>query len=163
MPDMLVNLLRLPPVEPALEDLRGAGLLVRRARPWELSQVREFVAREFAASWADEVAVGLVRQPVTVFVALREGRLAGFAAYECTRKGFFGPTGVVEAERGRGLGRALLLAALRGLRELGYAYAVIGAAGPTGFYERAVGALVIPDSSPGIYADPLRADAGDDG
>ena len=153
---MLVNLLRLPPVEPALEELRGAGLLVRRARPWELWPVREFVAEHFGRAWAGEVSVGLMRQPVTVFVALREGRLVGFAAYECSRKNFFGPTGVVESERGRGVGRALLLASLRGLRELGYAYAVIGGVGPAGFYERAVGAFVIPDSSPGIYADPLE-------
>jgi predicted N-acetyltransferase YhbS len=156
MPDMLVNLLRLPPVEPALEESRGAGVVVRRARPWESTQVREFVAGHFSQAWADEVSVGLVRQPLTVFVALREGRLVGFAAYECTRKNFFGPTGVVESERGRGLGRSLLLAALRGLRELGYAYAVIGGVGPAEFYERAVGAQLIRDSSPGVYADPLR-------
>ena len=155
MPDMLVNLLRLPPVEPALEELRGAGVVVRRARPWELTAVREFVGENFSQAWADEIAVGLVRQPVTVFVALRGGRLVGFAAYECTRKDFFGPTGVVESERGRGLGRALLLAALRGLRELGYAYAVVGGVGPAEFYERTVGARLIPDSSPGVYADPL--------
>jgi predicted N-acetyltransferase YhbS len=153
---MLVNLLRLPPVEPALEEVRDRGLSVRRARPWELSRVREFVGENFSQAWADEVAVGLVRQPVTVFVALREGRLVGFAAYECTRKDFFGPAGVVESERGRGLGRALLLAALRGLRELGYAYAVVGGVGPAEFYERTVGARLIPDSSPGVYADPLR-------
>ena len=155
---MLVNLLRVPPAEPALAELRGVGVVVRRARPWELTRVREFVAREFSPAWADEVSVGLARQPVTVFVALRDGRLVGFAAYECTRKDFFGPTGVVEAERGRGVGRALLLAALRGLRELGYAYAVVGGVGPAEFYERAVGARLIPDSSPGVYADPLRAD-----
>ena len=161
MPDMLVNLLRLPPVDEALGRLRAAGVIVRRARPWELTQVRGFVADNFKQAWADEISVGLVRQPVTVFVALREGRLVGFAAYECTRKNFFGPTGVVEEERGRGLGRALLLAALRGLRELGYAYAVIGGVGPAAFYERAVGARLIPDSSPGIYRDPLRPDAQD--
>lgn len=158
---MLVNLLRLPPPDEASAGLRAAGLVVRRARPWELTRVREFVGENFSQAWADEVSAGLVRQPVTVFVALREGRLVGFAAYECTRKNFFGPTGVVEAERGRGLGRALLLAALRGLRELGYAYAVIGGVGPAGFYERAVGARLIPDSSPGVYADPLRPDVKD--
>jgi predicted N-acetyltransferase YhbS len=156
VPDMLVNLLRLPPVDSALEELRGAGLVVRRARPWELTAVREFVTEGFGRSWADEISAGLVRQPVTVFVALREGRLVGFAAYECTRKNFFGPTGVVERERGRGLGRALLVASLWGLRELGYAYAIIGGVGPAEFYERAVGARLIPDSSPGVYADPLR-------
>src|SRR5918998_2621491 len=158
---MLVNLLRLPPVDEALEGLRAAGVVVRRARPWELTQVREFVVDNFGRAWADEISVGLVRQPVTVFVALREGSLVGFAAYECTRKNFFGPTGVIEEERGRGLGRALLLSALRGLRELGYAYAVIGGVGPAAFYERAVGARLIPDSSPGVYADPLRPDVKD--
>ena len=161
MPDMLVNLLRLPPVDKALEESRAAGVVVRRAQPWELTRVREFVTDNFGREWADEISVGLVRQPVTVFVALRGGRPVGFAAYECTRKNFFGPTGVVESERGRGLGRALLLAALGGLRELGYAYAVIGGVGPAEFYERAVGARLIPDSSPGVYRDPLRADAKD--
>jgi predicted N-acetyltransferase YhbS len=158
---MLVNLLRLPPPEPALEESRAAGVVVRRARPWELTQVREFVGDNFSRAWADEISVGLVRQPVTVFVALRDGRLVGFAAYECTRRNFFGPTGVVESERGRGVGRALLLAALGGLRELGYAYAVIGGVGPAAFYERAVGARLIPDSSPGVYRDPLRPDVKD--
>jgi predicted N-acetyltransferase YhbS len=158
---MLVNLLRLPPLEGALEGLRAAGLIVRRARPWEATQVREFVRVNFNEAWADEISVGLARQPATVFVALREGRLVGFAAYECTCRNFFGPTGVLERERGRGVGRALLLAALGGLRELGYAYAVIGGVGPAGFYERAVGARLIPDSSPGVYADPLRPDAKD--
>jgi len=37
-----------------------------------------------------------------------------------------------------------------GLRELGYVYAIIGSAGPTDFYERTVGAIVIPDSEPGF-------------
>jgi predicted N-acetyltransferase YhbS len=160
MPDMLVNLMRLPPRDAGLEELRAAGVVVRRARPWESSQLREFVAENFGRSWADEISGGLVRQPVTVFVALREGRLVGFAAYECTRRDFFGPTGVAESERGRGVGRALLLASLWGLRELGYAYAVIGGVGPAEFYERAVGARLIPDSSPGVYADPIRDEQG---
>lgn len=158
MPDMLVNLMRLPPHDAALEVLRREGVVVRRAQPWELTPVREFVERHFKRAWADEMSVGFARQPVTVFVALREGRLAGFAAYECTRKNFFGPTGVAEEERGRGLGRALLLACLRALRESGYAYAIIGGVGPAEFYERVVGATLIPDSSPGVYADPIRPD-----
>ena len=155
---MLVNLLRLPTRDAGLSEAASAGLVIRRAQPWELTAVREFVTSNFSLAWADEISVGFARQPVTVFVALREGRLVGFAAYECTRKNFFGPTGVVEQERGRGTGRALLLASLWALREMGYAYAIIGGVGPAEFYERAVGAQLIPDSSPGIYADPLRLD-----
>jgi hypothetical protein len=42
------------------------------------------------------------------------------------------------------------------LREMGYVYGIIGRAGPIGFYEKAVGATVIPDSEPGIYTDLLK-------
>ena len=163
MADMLVNLLRLPPPDAGAEgELRGAGFVVRRAQPWELTPVREFVAEHFGRAWADEISVGFARQPVSVFIAARAGAVVGFAAYECTRRAFFGPTGVMESERGRGAGRALLLAALWGLREMGYAYGIVGGVGPAEFYERAVGATLIPDSAPGVYADPLRPVAEDE-
>ena len=58
--------------------------------------------------------------------------------------------------RGRGVGKALLIASLWGLSELGYVYGIIGSAGPIGFYQEAIGAIVIPDSEPGIYADLLK-------
>ena len=80
----------------------------------------------------------------------------GFAGYECTRRSFFGPTGVIENMQGQGLGTALLLACLWGLQEMGYVYAIIGGAGPVEFYEKAVGATVIPDSEPGIYTNLLN-------
>ena len=156
MPDMLVNLLKLAPLEPILAELGGAGVIVRRARPHEMTLVRDFVLENFEAGWADEISVGYGHQPVTLLIAIRDGRVTGFGAYECTRRGFFGPMGVAPAERGRGVGRALLLACLWGLREMGYVYGIIGGAGPTEFYERAAGATVIPDSAPGIYADPIK-------
>jgi len=95
-------------------------------------------------------------QPITVYLATRAAEVIGFAGYECTRRGFFGPTGVAENARGQGIGKALLLAALWGLREMGYVYGVIGHAGPIEFYQQAVGAIVIPDSDPGIYTDLLK-------
>lgn len=156
MPDLLVNLLKLPPLEPLLNELGEARVNIRRAQPFELTPAREFIAREFSISWADEVSVGFAHQPVTIYIATSEGHVIGFAGYECTRKAFFGPTGVRESERGRGIGKALLLASLWGLRELGYVYGIIGGAGPTEFYEKTVGAIVIPDSEPGIYRDLLK-------
>lgn len=156
MPDLLVILLKLPPLEPSLAALKDAGVNIRRAQPFEITPVRKFVEENFSVAWADEVSVGFANKPVTVFVATREGRVVGFAGYECTRKAFFGPTGVEKAERGHGIGKALLIASLWGLRELSYVYGIIGAAGPVEFYQDAVGAIVIPDSEPGIYIDLLK-------
>ena len=153
---MLVNLLKLPPLAPVLETAGGAVLVVRRAQVFEISPVRAFVERHFSAAWADETSVGYANKPVTVFIATRKREVVGFAAYECTRKSFFGPTGVRESERGRGAGTALLVACLWGLREAGYVYGIIGGVGPAEFYGRAVGAMVIPGSEPGIYTDILR-------
>ena len=157
MPDLLVNLSKLNPLEPALSHLRAAGIIVRRALPHEMSAVRDYVIGNFERGWADEISVGYYNKPVTVYIALRDGRVVGFAAYECTCRGFFGPTGVSKGERGSGIGKALLIACLWGLRELGYAYGIIGGAGPTEFYEHTVGATVIPDSVPGIYSHPIKA------
>jgi len=152
MADLLVNLLNLPP----LDDTSEQGFLVRRAQPFEITPVRRFVEANFSRGWADEISVGFAHQPISVFVATIDRELVGFAACECTRRGFFGPTGVIPAAQGQGIGRALLLAALRALREMGYVYAIIGAAGPVRFYQKTVNALVIPDSDPGIYTDLLR-------
>ncbi len=155
MPDLLVNLLKLPPLKPALLELDAAKIVIRRAQPFEITQVRSFIENSFSVAWADEVAVGFAAKPISVFIATREKEIVGFAGYECTRRSFFGPTGVSENTQGRGVGKALLLASLWGLRELGYVYGIIGRAGPVEFYEKAVGAVVIPDSDPGIYINLL--------
>ena len=89
--------------------------------------------------------------PSSCFLALKDGEILGFACYDSTAKGFFGPTGVDLRYRGLGIGRALLLRTMEALFEAGYAYAVIGWAGPVEFYRKAVGATVIEDSEPGIY------------
>ena len=156
MPDMLVNLLKLPPLDDELDSMRKAGVVIRRALPFEITPVREFVLAHFGMGWADEISVGYANKPTSVYLAIRDRVVVGFGAYECTNRGFFGPTGVAESERGKGVGKALLIACLWGLREIGYAYGIIGGAGPTDFYSRTVGATVIPDSVPGIYADPLN-------
>ena len=153
MPDLLVNLLKIPPVE----DTTAEGFSIRRAQPFELTAVRAFVSTNFSQSWADEISMGFARQPISVFIATIERKLVGFAAYECTRRGFFGPTGVIQAAQGKGIGKALLLASLWALREMGYVYAIIGAAGPVRFYQKTVGAIIIPDSEPGIYTDSLKS------
>ena len=153
MPDLLVNLLKIP----ALDETPAEEFVIRRAQPFELTPVGTFVTTNFSQSWADEISIGFARQPVSVFIATIQRELVGFAAYECTRRGYFGPTGVVQAAQGTGIGKALLLASLWALREMGYVYAIIGAAGPVRFYQKTVGAIIIPDSEPGIYTDSLKS------
>jgi len=156
MPDLLVSLLKLPPPQPLLDKLKDASVQIRRAQPFEITHVRQFIEENFSIAWADEVSVGFGYKPVSVYIATRNAMVIGFAGYECTRRSFFGPTGVIEGERGRGIGKALLIASLWGLRDLGYVYAIIGGAGPVEFYQETVGAIVIPDSEPGIYSDLLK-------
>jgi GNAT superfamily N-acetyltransferase len=119
--------------------------------------LREFITKHFTVGWADEAAVSFHHQPVSCFVAHAKGAIIGFAVYECTRRNYFGPTGVDPAWRGAGIGKALFLASLAGLRELGYTYAIIGDAGPVDFYRKTVGAIEIPlGGGRGIY--PLHED-----
>lgn len=155
MPDILVKLYALddsPPVVP--------GVVFRPPLPHEKSTVRAWIARHFNAGWADEFEVSFRAAPATSLLALRAERLVGFACYEVTARGFFGPTGVLPAERGRGLGVALLKRSLLALRTLGYAYAIIGAAGPVDFYVKTVGGIPIPDSEPGLYPPPIQPGPG---
>jgi predicted N-acetyltransferase YhbS len=156
MPDLLVNLSKVPPLEPLLAALDNQGIQIRRAQAFEISALRTFIKHEFSVSWADEVSVGFANKPVSIFIATLDRTIIGFAAYECTRRSFFGPTAVSKTQQGRGIGTALLIASLHGLSELGYVYGIIGGAGPVEFYRKTVGAIVIPDSTPGIYTDILR-------
>lgn len=152
MPDMLVSLVRLRKIEPLLEDLKLAGITIRRPNPWEKRPLCRFIEEHFSEGWADETSVAFHHQPISCYVAFKGNEILGFGAYECTRKNYFGPTGVAEEYRGKGIGTALLLACLCGLQELGYTYAIIGGAGPADFYKKACNAVVIPfDNGNGIY------------
>jgi len=156
MPDMLVNLLNLPALAPDMETMREGGVIIRRPLPHETTKVRAFAEKHFAVAWADEITAGFANKPASLFIAIKDGIIVGFGAYECTARAFFGPTGVSKEERKRGIGRALLLACLWGLRDMGYVYGIIGGAGPTEFYHKAVGAIPIEGSEPGVYANPLK-------
>jgi GNAT superfamily N-acetyltransferase len=154
--DLLVKLYELPAAD--LTSLEAAGLTVRRPLAPERRLVCEWVAREFEAGWASEAEVAFASRPPSCFVAIEGQAILGFACYDATARGVFGPTGVIPSARGRGIGGALLLASLWAMRGEGYAYAVIGAAGPIDFYRRLVGGIVIPGSWPGLYRGLLHED-----
>jgi len=156
MPDMLVKLYALPDGNPDAVRLREQGVEVRRAIAPEKYLVVEWVRQQFNQHWASECEVSFTRSPVSCYVAIASNRVLGFACYDATMKNFFGPTGVAEPERGRGIGGALLVATLQAMHAEGYAYAIIGGVGPAEFYQKAVGAALIDGSTPGIFGGMLR-------
>ncbi len=54
------------------------------------------------------------------FIATENGKLVGFACYDSSSKGFFGPIGVDPQRRGENIGQALLVRTLTAMREYGY-------------------------------------------
>ncbi|MFD0712392.1 GNAT family N-acetyltransferase [Paenibacillus sp. GCM10027626] len=157
MPDMLVKLYNLPEDETAASYKERTGVTIRRALGPEMIVIGEWVESHFGKGWRSECEVAIARQPVSCYIAVKDDKLLGFACYDATCKGFFGPTGVAEDARGLGIGKQLFLETLRAMRENGYGYAVIGGAGPVAFYEKVVGATVIEGSMPGIYEGMLRS------
>lgn len=152
MADMLVRLYDLRDAAPFYARATAAGIAVRRMEPWDRVALRRFIERHFSENWAAEAEGAFSHgHPITGFVAVQDGEIVGFAVYESTRRGFFGPTGVREDLRGKGAGAALLFRCLEGLRDLGYAYGIVGGVGPAAFYEKVCGAKIIEGSELSVY------------
>ena len=152
MPDLLVPLYRLPAVD--VPD----GMWVGVPLPHRSGSVLDYIGRTFSREWMDEASVAFCRTPPTMKVVVFEdtGSIEGFCCWDCTAKGFLGPVGVSPERRGSGAGRSVVLSVLHSMRESGYAYAVIGGAGPVEFFQRICDARVIEGSEPGIYGTPLK-------
>jgi len=147
--DMLVKLYEVQDCPELMEKLKAEGVLIKKAMTPDLTKITAWVKETFGQGWADECTAGILGDGC--WIAVKDKKVIGFACYDATMKDFFGPTGVAEDMRGRGIGRALLIRCMISMKERGYAYAVIGSAGPTEFYRKAVGAVPIEDSTPGIY------------
>ena len=152
MADLLVKLYQLPPLEPAIARAAGGDVRIHRAQAFERHRVIEWVEDKFGSTWADEVRMAFAGHPISCLTALdAAGHIIGFACYDATFRGFFGPTGVASACRGKGVGTALMLKCLHSMRDLGHAYAIIGAVSSVDYYQKTVGAVEIADSTPGAY------------
>jgi GNAT superfamily N-acetyltransferase len=152
MADMLVKLYDLK----VQKHSASSGVTVRRAFAAEKRTLAEWVAKRFGERWASECEISFARQPVACFVAASDFEILGFAVYDATARGFFGPTGVMEEARHKGIGSALLVATLHDMASQGYAYGIIGGTTSLEFYRKEVGAIEIPDSTPGFYSGMLK-------
>lgn len=161
MTDMLVKLYDLKDDWSFVEQQAALGIAIRKPIGPEHNAVLAWIRRTFDDGWAAEAACALANRPMTCFIAVKDRgeaghHMIGFACYDATGLGMFGPTGVEEAERGQGTGKALLLACLLDMKLKGYAYCAIGWAGPKDFYRKAVGAVEIPGSEPGYYRGMMK-------
>lgn len=157
MPDMLVKLYELPDISKTMQKMMENGIEIRRAIAPEKYIVVDWVRSTFGAAWASECEVSFSNHPVSCYIAVENGSLSGFSCYNSTCRDFFGPIGVEKSARGKGTGTALMLKCFYDMEAQGYAYAVIGGAGPTEFYAKTVGAIAIEGSKPGIYKGMLKS------
>ena len=121
----------------------------RVAFPSDSERVLDFVRTEFPKEhgWLMEIAHAL--QENKCIISVVEHKIVGFACYDCTGKGYFGPFGVAKSHRGKGVGTEIFYECLDGMKTCGYGYAIIGWVGKArGFYEKEANAWCIPDSEP---------------
>jgi GNAT superfamily N-acetyltransferase len=156
MADMLIKLYELEDHRPFLVEQKELGISLRKPLGPEKHGIISWVSDHFGAGWASETDAALCNTPATCFVAVKDANIIGFACYDATALGFFGPIGVDKSHRKKGTGKALMTACLLDMKLKGYGYAVVGAVKDTDYYKNAVGAIEIPDSSPGIYKTRVR-------
>lgn len=136
--------------------LKDNSIVIKRAIGPEKKIVVEWVEKNFSKGWASECDVSFSPLPPRCFIAIKNSQIIGFACYDATARGFFGPIGVRESERKTGVGKVLLIKSLKQMYYDGYAYAIIGWVGPIDFFKKTVGAIEIPDSDMSIYKNMVK-------
>lgn len=106
--------------------------------------ILHFAGKHFQKKWIYEVEHSLMEDVSKCFIATENGKVIGFACFDSSAKGFFGPIGVEPTRRGEQIGQALLIRTLNAMKEYGYAYAIIGWVSEAEmFYRKTVGAEFI--------------------
>ena len=160
MADMLVKLYNIPNSYDIEKKLLEYGIRIKKALSPDRSKIISFSKTCAKEDYSDEVNATFSNNPITCYIATKEKKIIGFACYEATARNFFGPMAVLESERKKGIGKALLLKSLESMRELGYAYAIIGwpAKSAIGFYKKCTGAIMIDEKSSGVYKRMIGID-----
>src|SRR5690554_513010 len=110
MADLLVKLYHLTREEPI--GFEKEGIKVHRILPPDVHLLIQFIGEQFDQAWVSEASVASLKVNPSCFIAIKGHRIIGFACYDATAKGYFGPVGVDEKHRGKGIGEALLLRCL---------------------------------------------------
>jgi len=117
----LLNL-RVPEwVQQREEALLQEGLLVEHYRPQLIPALFRFLKAEFPGDWQRFArdAIARIEQgdtPTRLWIAHEKGEVVGYSHFEGER---FGPIGVSQSQRGRGIGQVLMYKTLQSMRLLG--------------------------------------------
>lgn len=153
--DMIVGLYNLPQVE------KSKTIRIKRAFVGDKEQILEFVKKNFQRNWVYEVEHALMEPVSKCYIATENGKILGFACFDSSAKGFFGPIGVDPERRGEDIGKMLLIKTLESMREYGYGYAIIGwVSEAEQFYKKTVGAEYIKGGNPenSVYSNLVFMD-----
>ncbi|MFU8793631.1 MAG: GNAT family N-acetyltransferase [Acholeplasmataceae bacterium] len=141
--DLLVDLYQL-----VFKD-HNTDLNIKRALSPDSDAILAFIKTYFSEGWVSEAKASLYKTHPTCFIAVDQKKVVGFACYDATAKGFFGPMGVHSDYRKKGIGRVLVLKCMEAMRHDGYGYAIIGSveAHNFHFYQEACQATPIENST----------------
>ena len=157
MSDMLIKLYDLDDDWSFIADQKDHGITIRKPIGPEKHLLVDWVSDHFSPGWAAETDIATTNTPRSCFTAVKASQFIGFACFDATALGYFGPTGVEKSERGKGTGKALLKACLLDMKLKGYGYAIVGDVKDPEYYQKVVGAIEITDSSPGIYKNRVKS------
>lgn len=86
MGDLLVPLYRIPPYQPDTQQ----PWTIRKPLPPEKHLVVEWVRENFSERWASECDVACAQSPASCLIAVKDGKIIGFACFNVTYLNFFG-------------------------------------------------------------------------
>ncbi len=107
------------------KKLRQEGISFRKASLKEKEALVQWVREKFSPFWAYEVSLGFSNESTGVWLAKYEGRVVAFSGYSLLEPNWFGPIGVEEEMRGKGIGTVLLYKAINSLRLSGHRIVII--------------------------------------
>jgi mycothiol synthase len=123
--------------------LAADGFEIRRLEERDREAFSAYLTANWSRWWHDEGMNGYENNPVSVHIALRDGQICAFAAYNVEAfDGGFGPTGTDESLRGKGIGRVLFHRCMRDLQQQGLAACEVCWTGPISFYARVADAWI---------------------
>lgn len=156
--DMIVNLKDIPKIS-CEEEFNNNGIKIKRAFPGDKRRILDFVKENFNEGWIYEAEHAILSDVPKCFIATCDGKVVGFACFDSSAKGFFGPIGVDPSMRGKKIGEALLIRTLNAMKEYGYWYAIIGwVSDAEKFYRKTVGAEFIQNGTPenSVYSNMVQ-------